>query len=255
MRGIIGAARIAVFLITAFATILIQRTLLCFTKGPAILVYPRWYYGFLCHVFAIRTETEGDIATGKNIVYAGNHISYLDIVVLGALVRGSFIAKKDVASWPFFGTMARLQRTLFISREAKDAAQETAMILARLDEGLPLIAFPEGTSTNGTNVLPFKSSFFHIFLNRDTHIQPFTISLLSVNGVPASNPAARDQYAWYGDMTLLPHLWAFAKGRGAVLKVSFHNPRESSTFTDRKNLSADIHASVAKGLDLRSIPA
>ena len=255
MRGLIGAARIAVFLITALVTILIQRTLLCFTKGPAILVYPRWYYAFLCRVFSIRTEIEGDIATGKNLLYAGNHISYLDIVVLGALVRGSFIAKKDVAAWPFFGTMARLQRTLFISRDPKDAARETAMLLDRLDEGLPLIAFPEGTSTNGTAVLPFKSSFFHIFLNRDLRIQPFTISLMSVNGAPASNPAARDRYAWYGDMTLLPHLWAFAKGKGATLKVIFHAPCSARVFCDRKSLAADVHASVAKGLDLRSIPA
>ncbi len=255
MRDIIAAARIGVFLLTALVTILIQRILLLFTKGPLVLVYPRYYYAFLCKLFGIRIITEGIIAKGRGIVYAGNHVSYLDIVALGSLMNGSFIAKKDVAGWPFFGTMARLQRTLFVSRDPKDAARETETILARLDEGLPLIAFPEGTSTSGLNVLPFKSSFFHIFLNRDMKIQPFTLSVLDVNGCTASNPAARDKYAWYGDMTLLPHLWAFAKGKGAIIKVSFHEPLETRSFTDRKLLAEAVYAPVSKGLDLLSAAA
>ena len=123
-------------------------------------------------------------------------------------------------------------------------------MLDRLQEGLPLIIFPEGTSSDGTKILPFKSSFFEIFLNRDVKIQPFTISVLEFDGKKASSADIRDQYAWYGDMTLEPHLWHFAKSRGAVVKVSFQEPVLSSSFQDRKQLSAACHSGVVKGLDL-----
>lgn len=254
MRSVIAAAKIGTFLFTSLFTMLIQGTLLAFTRGPLVLVYPRYYYAFLCRLFGLRVMVEGEIAHGRNIVYAGNHLSYLDIVALGSVFNASFIAKKDIASWPFFGLMARCQRTLFISRDPRDAASETAMVMNRLDEGLPLIAFPEGTSTNGLSVHPFKSSFFHIFLNRDLKIQPFTVTLRSIDEKPVSLPL-RDQYAWYGDMTLLPHLWAFARSKGADIKVTLHNPVLTHEFSDRKQLSQAVYGEVSKGLDLLAVAA
>ncbi|PZO78545.1 MAG: 1-acyl-sn-glycerol-3-phosphate acyltransferase [Micavibrio aeruginosavorus] len=250
MRSLLAAFRLTVFLLTAMVTIVIQSTTLIFTKGPACLVYPRIYYAFLCRLFGLKVLTEGEIETGSSIVYAGNHLSYLDIVGLGSILTGSFVAKKDVESWPFFGLMAKMQRTAFISRNSNHAAKETDAIRERLCEGLPLIVFPEGTSSIGKEIYPFKTSFFQIFLNQNIRIQPFTLNILSVNGQAANSDEIRDQYAWHGDMTLLPHLWSFAKGKGAVVKVVFQKPISALCYNDRKELSAICHDAVVKGLDL-----
>ncbi|MFA5592367.1 MAG: lysophospholipid acyltransferase family protein [Micavibrio sp.] len=250
MRSLIGALRLLTFLLTAGITIIVQTVALSLTKGRAAYLYPRAYHGFLCRLFGIKIIVEGKPATGPDAVYIGNHLSYLDIPVLGSLLLGSFVAKKEVESWPFFGLMAKMQRTVFISRNPADAESETRLLHERLAEAAPLIIFPEGTSSDGTSVLPFKSSFFQIFLNQRTELQPFTISILEIDGKPATAPALRDKYAWYGDMELEPHLWAFAKGKGAVVKVSFETPLLSTDYTDRKRLCADSRALVVKGLDL-----
>lgn len=255
MRSVLGAARLLIFLLSAVFTLAYQSTILLFTKGRAAYVYPRAYHAFLCRLFGIKILVEGEIETQGQIVYVGNHISYLDIEVIGSLLTGSFIAKKEVESWPLFGILGKMQRTLYISRSPKDAQRETKVMLDRLEEGLPLIIFPEGTSSDGSNVLPFKSSFFEILLKRNIKIQPFTISVLEVDGRKAETPALRDQYTWHGDMTLEPHLWSFAKGKGAVIKVGFQNPILTSEYSDRKSLALACHAGVSKGLDLSSIAA
>lgn len=254
MRPILALSRIGVFLLSGLVTMAVQTIVLFFTSGPAAYIYPLYYYRFLNRVFGVRVIVEGTPATGPDIVYVGNHISYLDIPALGATIIGSFVAKKEVAGWPFFGTMARMQRTFFISRNPKDAESETIALLKRLEEPVPLIIFPEGTSSDGTKILPFKSSFFQILLNQDIRIQPFTLSVLSVGGVSAIPGPTRDAYAWYGDMDLLPHLWAFAKGRGAVVKIRFHEPIAARSYADRKSLAAACHARVSEGLDL-SLPS
>ena len=255
MRSVIGAARLLIFVLGGLFTLTYQSIVLLFTKGRFAYIYPKIFHKFLCRAFGIKIIVEGKIETEGQIVYVGNHISYLDIEVIGSLLTGSFVAKKEVESWPLFGILGKMQRTLYISRAPKDAQRETKVMLDRLEEGLPLIIFPEGTSSDGTSVLPFKSSFFEIFLNRNIKIQPFTISVLEVDGRKADSAALRDQYAWYGDMTLEPHLWSFAKSKGAVIKVIFQEPVISSSYKNRKMLSQVCHDGVSKGLDLSSIAA
>jgi 1-acyl-sn-glycerol-3-phosphate acyltransferase len=252
MRSVIGATRLFLFLLAALFTIAYQSILMLFTKGPVALVYPRLFHAFCVKLLGIEVIVEGEIERGPNVVYVGNHVSYLDVQVIGSLVHGSFIAKKEVESWPLFGILGKMGRTLYISRAPKDAAAATNMIADRLEEGLPLIIFPEGTSSDATNILPFKSSSFEIFLNKNIKIQPFTISILKVDKEKAATPLLRDKYAWHGDMTLEPHLWALAKGKGAVVKVVFQKPVLSNSFSDRKTLSSACHDLVVKGLDLSS---
>lgn len=250
MRSVVGAAKLLVFFLSALFTLAYQSTVLLFTKGEFALRYPRAYHAFLCRLFGIKVIVEGDIETGRDLVYLGNHLSYLDIEALGSIVKGCFVAKKELADWPFFAQMGAMQRTVHISRDPKHAARETNMLLERLDEGLPLIIFPEGTSSNGTSILPFKSSFFQIFLNKNIRIQPFTISLISVDEENAASDSVRDRYAWHGNMDLEPHLWRFSKMKGAVVKIQFQKAFLSSGYIDRKQLCADIYESVSKGLDL-----
>ena len=255
MRSIIGGCRLFLFVLSAIFTIFYQSVLMLFTKGPVALIYPRVFHDFCRRLLGIKIMVEGEIERGQNVVYVGNHISYLDIQVVGSLVHGSFIAKKEVESWPLFGILGKMGRTLYISRASADAAIATKMLADRLEEGLPLIVFAEGTSTSGIKILPFKSSFFEIFLNKNIKIQPFTISLLDVDGRKANSAAMRDQYSWHVDMTLETHLWSFAKSKGAVVKVTFQKPIISNSYNDRKLLCAACHEGVVKGLDLSSLAA
>ena len=250
MRAIIGAVRLFIFLLSCGVTIAYQSVVFLFTRGPFAYIYPRAYHEFLCKLLGLRVIVEGEIACGKNILYVSNHISYLDIQVLGSLVHGAFVAKKDVEKWPIFGIVGKMGQTLYVSRSPQDAPRETAIMAERLDRGMPLIIFPEGTSSDGRAVLPFKSSFFQILLDRPVRVQPVTISVIEIDGKPANTQELRNRYAWYGDMTLEPHLWWMAKSRGATIRVQFHPPLLATDYTDRKHLSADAHRAVAKGLDL-----
>ena len=143
-----------------------------------------------------------------------------------------------------------MQRTVFISRDPKDAAAATKLLEDRIAEGLPLVIFPEGTSSSGEEIFPFKSSFFEIFLNKNIRIQPFTISLLAADEKPAVDTTIRDIYAWYGDMPLGRHLWRVAKAKEFVVKVTFQEAIASSSYNNRKLLCSDVYEAVAKGLDL-----
>lgn len=254
MRSLLAAARLTIFFLSGLVTIAYQTVVLSLTKGPIAFAYPKAYHAFCARLMGIKTIVEGDIVRGQNVVYVGNHISYFDVQVLGGVLPAAFVAKKDIENWPFFGILGKMGRTLYISRNPADAQESTTQMLERLDEPCPLVIFTEGTSSRGTSILPFKSSLFEIFLNRDLVIQPFTISLLEINGQKTLTDAIRDEYTWHGDMDLLPHLWHFAKGKGAVVKVVFQKSLLASEFKTRKELSNVCYEAVVRGLDLSASP-
>jgi lyso-ornithine lipid O-acyltransferase len=255
MRSVLGAFKLGIYLLLTLICMPVQIALRVMCRGPIIYKFPKFYHGLCCRIFNIKVIIEGDIETGDHVVYAGNHLSYLDITVLGSVLPAAFIAKRDVASWPLFGILAKLQNTLFISRDPKDAEAVKKAFEKRLECPLPLILFPEGTSSNGTKILPFKSSMFEIFLNKNIKIQPFTLSLLAVDGKSAADDTQRDLYAYYGDTVLAPHLWRFSKLKGVTLKVTFQKKLSTNSFNDRKSLCTTVHEGVMTGLDLSPIHA
>ena len=136
----------------------------------ALRLVPVWWWtipGFwhrtMCRILGVEVQVRGTMAVGRPVLFASNHISWLDILVLGGLIKGSFVAKKEVAGWGVFGTLARLHRTVFIDRERRSAsAGQRDELRARFAGGESLILFPEGTSTDGTWVKPFKSALFSV---------------------------------------------------------------------------------------------
>ncbi|MCB9988853.1 MAG: 1-acyl-sn-glycerol-3-phosphate acyltransferase [Rhodospirillales bacterium] len=257
MRTLVALYKMCAFLLICVAVIPTQPLVLFITggKGKAALVIPHLFMAGCCHIFKIRAVIEGSHNEDKRqTFFVANHISYLDIVILGCQLSACFVAKEDVSRWPLFGFLARLHQTAFISRSRSKAVQGKNALDNMLASGKNIILFPEGTSTDGTAVVPFKSSLFSIALKHQDGlaplaVQPVTISILEVDGQPAHKQALRDLYAWYGDMTLLPHLWAFAKSRGATVKIRFHEPCDSSLYEDRRALSQHCHKIVADGLD------
>lgn len=212
---------------------------------------PLHYHRLCCRIFGFEIVRVGAIAKDRPTLFVGNHSSYLDIPVLGATLPASFVAKTEVASWPGFGMLAKLQRTVFVDRKRGSTHRQRDDIQARLEAGGNLILFPEGTSNDGNRVLPFRSALLSVAERKIKDgaltVQPVSVSYTGLNGVPLGH-GLRPLLAWYGDMTLGPHLWAFCRlGRVRVV-VEFHPPTSIDAFSSRKDLTRYCFERVAGGV-------
>lgn len=253
MRFIIASIKISSFLLLCFLTIALQAIgFILLSRTRFFYVIPTCFNRLTCFIFRIKVTLSGPLETEKHVVYVGNHLSYIDIPIIGATLSATFISKSEVKSWPIFGTLAVLSKTIFIERSKSAAIKCIADIKNSLTNGRSLILFPEGTSTVGTEVLPFKSSIFEIFLNKELKenliVQPFTVTLTHVHNRPLKTLKDHDLYSWYADMTLAPHLWDLAKSKGVGILLTFHKPRLARDYDNRKSFAKDCENDVASGL-------
>lgn len=209
----------------------------------------RSYWGVVCRLLGFEVVARGRMCVDSPVLYVSNHASYFDIFVLGSLIPGFFVAKHEVAGWPVMGFLARIARTVFIERKTSRSAEQRDELSRRLNMGESLILFPEGTSNDGNRVLPFKSALFSI-AERDGGrliVQPVSIAYTRLDGMPMGR-FLRPFYAWYGDMTLAPHIWA-AIGLGSVrIEVDFHPPSSIAEAGTRKHLAMNCHRVIAQAV-------
>lgn len=219
---------------------------------------PNLYHRYLCWLLGIRVTVKGEpLRSGASLI-AANHTSWLDIPVLSSVAPASFVAKSEVAGWPFFGTLAKLQQTVFVERERRTRTVHSRNeIHSRIAAGDTLILFPEGTSSDGNRVLPFKSALMSVaqlaIVNSaeeredDLVVQPVSVAYVKLHGLPMGR-RYRPYFAWYGDMELFPHLWeAFSLGPIDVV-VEYHQPVTIRHVGNRKALAAYCEARCAEGL-------
>ena len=188
---------------------------------------------------------------GDAAMYAANHSSYLDIPVLGAVIGGGvFVAKSEVADWPLFGFLARISRTLFISRNSADALHQRTLLGTRMNRGSRLILFPEGTSSDGSHVKRFKTSLFASLdeIEREAWVQPVSVVYARDKHGATLSQAHRETFTWFGDMTLAPHLINVFGTRGCEVEVRFHQPLCADAYADRKQLAKSCEHAVSKHL-------
>ena len=176
-----------------------------------------------------------------------NHSSWLDIFALNARKRVYFVAKSEVASWPGIGQLAWATGTVFIKRDPRQATSQVALFQSRLAVGHRLLFFPEGTSTDGLQVLGFKPTLFAAFfapeLRETMTIQPVTVKYVAPPGMDARF------YGWWGDMALAPHLVStLAAKRQGEVRVIYHPPVKVRDFTSRKTLALATEEAVRRGL-------
>lgn len=201
------------------------------------------------HILGMAHRTEGAPMRDAGCVVA-NHASWLDIFALNARKRVYFVSKAEVADWPGIGWLARATGTLFIRREAREARGQTEIFRDRLRAGHRLLFFPEGTSTDGKRVLPFKSTLFAAFfdeaLKPGLKIQPVTVVYTAP---PGEDPRF---YGWWGDMGFAPHLLkTLAVRRNGAVRVIYHAPVAVADYADRKALARDCEATVRGALVAR----
>ncbi|HEY0183454.1 MAG TPA: lysophospholipid acyltransferase family protein [Rhodopila sp.] len=224
--------------------------------GSAKVMFARLYWATFARLIGVRVRVIGTAVRrrgGRPVIYVSNHSSWVDIPVVGGVLDGCFVAKGDVARWPIIGTIARLGRTVFVSRNRASTGKERDAMRAVLKAGDNLILFPEGTSSDGSRVLPFRTSFFAVAETRFGEdraelplIQPVSVVYDRLGGLPAGR-ASRPVFAWYGDMDIASHFWRLTQHIGLRATVLLHTPLDPARFEDRKALSQAVWQIVADG--------
>lgn len=214
------------------------------------LIPPLWHR-FALKLLGIRLHVVGELATGRPLLLASNHVSWTDIMVVAAAAPVSFIAKSEIANWPIGGTFARLQRSVFVERDRKHSSgEQTNEIAERLASGDAIVLFAEGTTGDGNLLLPFKTTLFGAASlmvdagrTESVAIQPMAVVYTRFHGMPM-NRRSRARAAWIGNSSLLPHLMALLKEGAVDVEVHFGEPVEYRKGSNRKLVAQEVERRV-----------
>jgi 1-acyl-sn-glycerol-3-phosphate acyltransferase len=244
----------------------IQAVLLAVGAVAASRRNARWYWRGVAAILGLRLVVRGAPADRRPILFVSNHISWLDIVALGAVLDAAFVAKAEVKGWPVFGWIAQLGRTVYVDRQRRSSHTQRDGLLERLTKAHEsLILFPEGTSHDGNMIRAFKSALLSAAAVKDDDghplsVQPVTIAYTRLDGMPIGR-AWRPFYGWFGDMALAPHLWTMIGLGVTTVEIELHPPTSLEQFTSRKALAEHCARLIGQGLAaanagrLPSIPA
>lgn len=207
---------------------------------------PRLWHGFVLRLLGIRVHVLGRIAAERPLLLASNHISWTDIMVLGAVADVNFIAKSEVSGWPGISILAYLQRSVFVERERKrKSGDQAGEIAARMRRGDAMVLFAEGSTGDGNLLLPFKSTLFGAAAlaaqaeGAPVIVQPVVIAYTRFHGMPM-NRQHRTFASWTGDTSLLPHLLALMREGAVDVEVHFGEPMPYEASANRKALAREI---------------
>ncbi len=241
--------RMVSILLWTLVSILIQSVCLLL-PGRAKVHFARCYWGVFARLMGIKVRVIGERARqadGRAVVFVSNHSSWLDIPVLGGQLDACFIAKDQVGTWPVISTIAKLGRSVFVSRARGSTHRERDAMTERLAAGDNLLLFPEGTTSDGARVLPFRSAFFAIAEGeRPPILQPVSIVYDRLGGLPTGR-ASRPVFSWYGDMDIASHFWQIGQHRGMRCTVLLHAPLDPAHFANRKALAHTVWKACADG--------
>ncbi|GBU17055.1 MULTISPECIES: lysophospholipid acyltransferase family protein [Methylobacterium] len=229
-----------------------------FGRGRLAAHLPILFHRAVLRLFSVRVTQSGTPpAPGEPALVLSNHVSWLDILALGSLRPLSFVAKSEIAGWPVIGTLARLQRTIFIDRARRaSTASVNETVAARLAAGDLIVLFAEGTTGDGNRVLPFRSSLVgaaRAALQAEgarvdrIRLQPLAVTYPRRNGLPVVR-GERPEIAWYGDMELAPHLALFAANGPLDVHIAWGPPILFEAGTDRKHATAMAEIAVRRAV-------
>ena len=241
---------IFIFKLIIFLTFLTFLIIFSFLFGKIISPIEKWlpvfFHKMLLWVLSIDLEIVGETNKSKiSNLFISNHLSYLDIPILGSKMPLRFVAKSEVESWPLLGFLAKKGRSIFIRRNKTDSFNQKNKILDVLSSYENVFIFPEGTTSDGNRVLEFKSSSFSSVENQSFIVQPIVIVYSDLNGIPI-NRWLRPTIAWYGDMDLIPHLSRLVGLISIKAKLIFLEPVNTQSFENRKDLSNHLEDKIRK---------
>lgn len=251
-RPIRAALSAAVLLPTIAALAPFQLLFLRF-NSPLAQALPLQVHRFAMWVVGVRVKVVGELSADRPLLIAANHASWLDISVLGSVCPMSFVAKSEIASWPLFGWLAKMQRTIFVDRARRTATAAVNDEMAqRMISGSPVVLFAEGTSSDGNRVLTFRTSLLGAARaaiaaggGESVSVQPVSVAYTHRNGLPLGR-LGRPFVAWYGDMTFPRHLWSILRDGAIDATVTFGETMRADAATDRKRLAVEAEREVRR---------
>lgn len=207
------------------------------------------YKGIL-RIIGIRLKVRGRLSDARPLLLVTNHISYLDVALLGSVAPVRFAPKSEVARWPLVGGICRLCDAVFIDRRPEKIGEMKQVMASALEKGVVCL-FPESTTGNGLHLLPFKSAFFslaeEIISGRELAVQPAAITYTRIRRLPIGS-TDWPHLAWYGDMALLPHLLGVLKLGGIDAEIIFLPPLYASSVGGRKELAGQSRRIIAEAI-------
>jgi 1-acyl-sn-glycerol-3-phosphate acyltransferase len=175
-----------------------------------------------------------------------NHLSYLDIMTFGAGCPCYLVSKIQIGRWPFFGTLARAGGTIFVDRSSRTSAESvTVQIAERLKGPVPVLFFPEGTSTDGTKLLRFHSRFYTPAVDARIPITSVAVRYVPEDGSP------EQELCWYGDAAFLPHVWKLLGGPNFSAELHFGEPQ---IYTSRRAAADATYAEIEIMREEKRVP-
>jgi 1-acyl-sn-glycerol-3-phosphate acyltransferase len=207
-------------------------------RGPLTLErrgqWAMWGSRLILAALGIHYTVEGE-PPARGVVVA-NHLSYLDILILSAAMPCCFVAKAEIDKWPVFGWISRCSGTLFLDRASLASAQKVSeMIAERLSLPVPVLFFPEGTSSDGTSLLRFHSRLFEPAIQAEAPVTAASVRYILHDGTPER------ELCWYGDDPFLPHLWKALGVAGFSAEVRFGEPQ---VYPHRRVAANSTHAEI-----------
>ncbi len=198
-----------------------------------------WFMG-------VKVRVEGELPRpGEGTLVVANHLSYLDVLAMGAVMPTSFVTSVEVRDTPFLGHIAKAAGCLFVERRSRDNLSEEVQDIARvLRQGGLVTIFPEGTSTDASGVLRFRRPLFQAAIDAGVRVQPLCLNYRSVSG-ELFNAKNRDTVCWYGDMDFGPHIWRLFQQDSVELEVNVLESIEPSTTPDPAQLAEAGHRVVS----------
>ena len=245
MRGTLRLA--LVFFAAAVLTLLLLPFQLLgkYVYQPIAAWIPFFYHKAICWLFGVRVRVNGSIPKKGPLLVVSNHISWLDIVILSAVGPHSFVAKAEMATWPIFGQLAWLQRTIFVKRqERRQSGKQVHEIAVRLNRGDIIVLYPEGTTSDGHELLPFKTPLFEAARRNsmdngidETIVLPVAIDYSHLHGLPIGRQW-RQHVAWPGDVGLGEHFLPLVEKGALDVVVHVGQPIRFDRDMNRKVVSA-----------------
>lgn len=213
---------------------------------------PSTFFRTVARIMNLKVLTRGEPLADRACLYVSNHVSWLDIIVLSCVTPMSFIAKKEVASWPLFGTLATVGRSIYVDRERRhDVGRSLGVMRERLNADEIVTLFPEGTSSDGNRVLPFRSALMAAaevkVRELPVPVQPITVAYTGIHGIPLGR-VRRPIFAWYGNINLASHVLGVALTGPFEATVMFHRPTHIGHFRNRKELARHCEETIRFGL-------
>ncbi len=255
------ALRIAVSLLAVFVWTLVLlpvQLVGIWLELPVRRRLPRWWHRLACPALGIRVHVHGAPEAGRPLLLASNHVSWKDIIVLGSVADVVYIAKSEVKTWPVFGWLARLQRSVFIERDRKrETGRQIGDVAGRLAAGEIVVLFAEGTTSDGNRILEFKSSLFGAASaalpfapGGEVLVQPVAIAYTRIHGMPMGR-LHRPIAAWPGDVPLGPSLIGVLKEGAIDVDVCFGEAVRFTAESRRKDVARETEQAVRRMLIAR----